>query len=86
MDASPIRQISADAPPFLIFHGERDSLVPVAMARRFAERLREVSRAKVVYAELEGAQHAFELFHTRRSHAAVEGTRRFCAELAEARR
>jgi acetyl esterase/lipase len=60
--ASPIERVHADAPPFFIIHGDRDTLAPVEEARDFANALREVSMAPVVYAELKGAQHAFDLF------------------------
>ena len=42
--ASPIDQVDADAPPFFVLHGDRDTLAPVEDARLFVERLREVSR------------------------------------------
>ncbi|MFI5306649.1 MAG: hypothetical protein ACHQ53_04805, partial [Polyangiales bacterium] len=35
------------------------------------------SNAPVVYAELPGAQHAFDLFHSIRTHHAIAGIRRF---------
>ena len=60
--ASPIDQIHAKAPPFFVIHGDRDTLAPVEEARYFASQLREASEAPVVYAELRGAQHAFDLF------------------------
>ncbi|GAC1315098.1 MAG: alpha/beta hydrolase [Acidimicrobiales bacterium] len=65
--ASPMDQIRADAPPFLIVHGSNDTLVPVGEARSFARLLRERSTAPVVYAELPGAQHAFDVFRSLRS-------------------
>lgn len=76
--ASPVLQVCAAAPPFLIFHGDRDSLAPVSAARAFAAALRGACTAPVTYVELPGAQHAFELFPSLRSLAAVQGTRRFC--------
>jgi len=60
--ASPIDRIHPDAPPFFIVHGDRDTLAPVEEARYFADELRQVSKAPVIYAELNGAQHAFDLF------------------------
>ena len=60
--ASPIERIHAEAPPFFVIHGDRDTLAPVEEARYFANQLRGTSRAPVVYAELGGAQHAFDLF------------------------
>ena len=60
--ASPIERVHPDAPPFFIIHGDRDTLAPVEEARDFAHALRKISTAPVLYAELEGAQHAFDLF------------------------
>ena len=64
---SPMDQVRADAPPFMIVHGSNDTLVPVGEARVFARLLRERSSAPVVYAELPGAQHAFDVFRSLRS-------------------
>ncbi|HQR27119.1 MAG TPA: alpha/beta hydrolase [Nocardioides sp.] len=65
--ASPILRITPDAPDFFVIHGLRDTMVPVEQARLFVERLRAVSRRTVVYAELPGAQHAFDIFPSIRS-------------------
>jgi len=75
--ATPMLQAGPDAPPFFIIHGAHDSLVPVAEARAFVERLREVSSEAVVYAELPGAQHAFDVFHSIRSAHVIRGVERF---------
>ncbi len=79
--ASPVAQITAAAPPFLVWHGDRDSLAPVTAARTFVKTLRATSRARCDYVELPGAQHAFELFPSLRSVAVVHGTKRFCQAL-----
>jgi acetyl esterase/lipase len=60
--ASPIERVHSKAPPFFVIHGDRDTLAPVEEARQFADELREVSKSPVVYAELGGAQHAFDIF------------------------
>jgi len=65
--ASPIDHVRADAPPFLVIHGSNDTLAPVGGARAFARALRAVSGAPVVYAELPGTQHAFEVFRSIRA-------------------
>jgi acetyl esterase/lipase len=59
--ASPIAMAHADAPPFLVIHGSGDSVIPVAQARSFVERMRSVSRSVVSYMELPGAGHAFDM-------------------------
>ena len=76
-DASPLQQVHADAPPFLVIHGRNDTLVPVQEARLFAERLRAVSNAPVLYLELPGTQHAFDVFPSIRSAHVVRAVGRF---------
>jgi len=46
---------------------------------QFAAALRERSRSPVVYAELPGAQHQFDLFHSVRCTAVVNGIEAFAA-------
>jgi acetyl esterase/lipase len=75
--ASPLDRITSDAPPFFVIHGRDDSLVPVREAREFVRRLREKSKNPVAYAELAGAQHAFDVFTSVRSAHVVRGVARF---------
>ena len=75
--ASPIAQVRPDAPPFFVVHGTHDSLAFVESARVFVDRLRETSHRPVVYAEIPGAQHAFDVFHSLRSALAVNAVSRF---------
>ena len=79
--ASPIHRVRADAPPFFVIHGDRDTLVPVAEARRFATALRAVTSDALVYAEIPGAQHAFEIFPSLRSTFVIHGVERFLAHV-----
>jgi acetyl esterase/lipase len=83
--ASPTWRVHADAPPFLVIHGDRDTLVPVGDARIFVERLREVSSEPVRYVELPGAEHAFDLWPSERTAAIAEGIGRFLTAVAERR-
>jgi acetyl esterase/lipase len=74
--ASPINRIHPSAPPFLLIHGDHDSIIPVDEARRFRYALRERGGGRVDYVELPKAGHAFDLVdssHARR--CAVESTR-----------
>lgn len=77
--ASPVSRIHAASPPFLVIHGASDSLAPVEEARRFVQAFREGARAPVVYAEIPGAQHAFELFPSLRTLLVIDGVERFLA-------
>ncbi|QWC86709.1 alpha/beta hydrolase [Nocardioidaceae bacterium] len=76
-EASPLLQVDADAPDFFVLHGGRDSLVDPGMAHAFVRRLREESQKAVVYAELPGAQHGFDVLPSVRSAHAVHGIERF---------
>jgi len=80
-DASPVTQVRADAPPFFVVHGTNDNLVPVRQARAFVAALRAESREPVCYAEIPGASHAFEVFHSVRTGIVVNGVDRFLAWL-----
>ena len=65
------------APPFFVLHGTHDALIPVQEARDFVDALRGRSRAAVAYAELHGAQHAFDLVHSIRCEHAIDAVHRF---------
>ncbi|WP_331770130.1 alpha/beta hydrolase (plasmid) [Embleya sp. NBC_00888] len=82
-ESSPVFHVRPDAPPFLIVHGDADTMVPVENARAFTNALRSVSRNPVVYAELPGAQHAFDLFRSVRFEAVVDATEEFVAWVRE---
>ncbi len=75
--ASPILRITADAPDFFVIHGELDTLVAVEQARLFVAELRRTSEKSVVFAELPGTQHAFDVFHSIRSGHAVRAVDRY---------
>ncbi|WP_433612515.1 alpha/beta hydrolase fold domain-containing protein [Prescottella agglutinans] len=75
--ASPLNHLRPDAPPFFVVHGASDSFIPVAEAREFVRRLRGVSENPVAFAELRGAQHAFDIFPSIRSAAVAEGVADF---------
>ena len=77
--SSPLAYVRADAPPFFVAHGDLDTVVLVEDARRFVEQLRSASASPVVYAELPGALHTFDLFHSLRFDTVVDGIEAFAA-------
>ena len=77
--SSPVAYVREDAPPFFVAHGEKDTLVLVKDARHFVEQLRSTSSNPVVYAELTGGQHTFDLFHSLRFEAVVDAIEGFAA-------
>jgi acetyl esterase/lipase len=79
--ASSMSWVNPDAVPFFVLHGTNDCLVPVEQARAFVAMLRDVSKEPVAYAELPGAQHAFDVFASPRSLFAVDAVERFLAAM-----
>ena len=87
-EASPILLVeragaagaAVDIPPFLVVHGDRDTLAPVADARVFVHALGQVSANPVLYLELAGAQHAFDAFRSPRTDRVVLAVHRFLTE------
>jgi acetyl esterase/lipase len=77
--SSPEAYVRADAPPFFVAHGDRDTVVLVEDARVFVDRVRRSSSNPVVYAELPGAQHTFDLFDSIRFDTAVDAIEAFAA-------
>jgi acetyl esterase/lipase len=75
--ASPRFRMHAAAPPFFVVHGSRDSLVPVQDARTFVQELREISEQPVIYAEMVGGQHAFDVIPSWRTAPVIEAIERF---------
>jgi acetyl esterase/lipase len=86
IDASPIRRLSADAPPFFIVHGQDDSIIPVDEAREFVHAMRNVSKAPVVYAELPHTQHGFDIFGSPRAHYTADAVGQFLSWVYATRR
>ncbi len=82
--ASPIHRVHADAPPFMVIAGDRDTLTPVGDARDFVAALRERSDSDVRYVELPGAEHAFDLWPSVRTARVVDGIGRFLTSIVRA--
>lgn len=74
---SPISHVGPHAPPMFVIQGTHDTLVWVEEARVFVAALREVAQNPVAYAELPGAQHAYEVFHSLRVEHTVNAVGRF---------
>jgi acetyl esterase/lipase len=74
--ASPVKYVTRDAPPFLIFHGTKDWVVPIEQSRALAEKLKDV-KASVKLVEVPGEGHGWE------GKANAETTRETLTFLAE---
>jgi acetyl esterase/lipase len=81
--ASPAARVHPGAPPFMILHGTGDAIVVPSQSRAFAARLRAVSRSPVVHAELDHAQHGFDLVPTARTAATVRAIDAFLSAVVE---
>ncbi len=79
LPSSPSAYVRPDAPPFFVAHGDLDTVVVVEDARRFVDELRRASAHPVVYAELPGGQHTFDLFHSIRFEVVVDAIEAFSA-------
>jgi acetyl esterase/lipase len=75
----PLPPFPQDAAPIFVLHGDLDTYVPVEAAREFTQKARQGSKNPVVYAELPGAHHNFDLFHSIRSEAVIDGVEAFAA-------
>lgn len=61
----------------MILHGTLDSLATVAEGRVFSQKLRQVATNPVVYVEMPGAEHAWEIVHSLRTEHTIDGVHRF---------
>ncbi|MGH3011004.1 MAG: alpha/beta hydrolase [Gaiellaceae bacterium] len=85
LPSSPRAYVRPDSPPMLIAHGDQDTFVTPEHARRFADELRSTSANPVVYVELPGGQHSFDLFHSIRFETLINGIEAFAASVASPR-
>ena len=70
----------------MLVHGTHDSLSWIDEMREFERALSEKSRQPVLKLELEGAQHAFDTFHSPRSAHTVRAVTAFLEHVHEAYR
>lgn len=71
-DGSPVdwvhrEGIAEAAPPLCVVQGTHDSMIWVEEARQFVAEIAPMAAHPLVYAEIPGAQHAFEFFHSPRT-------------------
>ena len=71
-----------DMPPMLVVHGEKDMHIHPSAVRAFVERVRAVSSHPVLYAELPGAHHDFDLYESIRSAAVNLAVEQFTARVS----
>jgi acetyl esterase/lipase len=77
--SSPADYLHPDSPPMFIAHGDQDTFVPPEHTRQLIARLSATSKNPVVYVELPGAQHSFDLFHSIRFEILIDGIHGFAS-------
>jgi acetyl esterase/lipase len=82
LPSSPFDYAERGSAPLLIVHGDQDTLTSANTARALAERAGGGSDNPVVYAELPGAQHSFDLVSSIRVEAVIDGIEAFVASIA----
>jgi acetyl esterase/lipase len=80
--SSPFDYADRGSAPLLIVHGDQDTLTSPQRARALAEKAAGASDNPVVYAELPGAQHSFDLLSSIRFEAVIDGIQAFAASVA----
>jgi acetyl esterase/lipase len=78
---SPIDLVRADSPPFLVVHGDFDSIVLIEESRHFVEALKTVG-AMVRSHEVHGAQHGFDFISSLRTRSVDHMVATFLIETA----
>ena len=78
--STPLALSGAEAPPWFVAHGDRDTWTPVEGSRALATKLRRESRRPVVGVELPGGQHGFDLWSSWRYSAVLAGIEAFLAD------
>jgi acetyl esterase/lipase len=82
LPSSPFDYADRGSAPLLIVHGGQDTFTPASQARALAERARRATANPVVYVELPGAQHSFDLLSSIRLEAVIDGIEAFVGSLA----
>ena len=82
LPSSPFDYAERGSVPLLIVHGDHDTFTSAKRARALAEQARKASANPVVYVELPGAQHSFDLLTSIRFEAVIDGIEAFAASIA----
>jgi acetyl esterase/lipase len=82
LPSSPFDYAGRGSAPLLIVHGDQDTLTSPQRARALADRARDASANPVVYVELPGAQHSFDLLTSIRFEAVIDGIEAFVGSIA----
>jgi acetyl esterase/lipase len=75
--SDPFALTAEHAPPIFLVHGDHDTYTSVEAARDLAVHLRQTAPVPVLYAELPGAQHGFDILASERFEAVTAAVVRF---------
>jgi acetyl esterase/lipase len=81
LPSSPFDYAARGSAPLLIVHGDQDTFTSAERARELAERAQSASANPVVYVELPGAQHSFDLLCSIRFEAVIDGIEAFVTSI-----
>ena len=81
LPSSPFDYAERGSAPLLIIHGDQDTLTSAKTARALADQARSAYANPVVYVELPGAQHSFDLLTSIRFEAVIDGIDAFAAAI-----
>jgi acetyl esterase/lipase len=82
LPSSPFDYADRGSAPLLIVQGGQDTFTSASRARALAERARRATANPVVYVELPGAQHSFDLLSSIRLEAVIDGIEAFVGSVA----
>jgi dienelactone hydrolase len=82
LPSSPFDYADRGSVPLLIVHGGQDTFTSASRARALAEQARRATANSVVYVELPGAQHSFDLLSSIRLEAVIDGIEAFVGSVA----
>lgn len=78
--ASPIKQLHNNRPPFMVIHGELDTLALVEEARAFVQKAK-ICKSPFYYFELPQTQHAFDLCYSPHAINTIQAVHYFCEHI-----
>jgi acetyl esterase/lipase len=81
LPSSPLDYAERGSVPLMLVHGDQDTFTSAERARSLAERARSASANPVVYVELPGAQHSFDLLCSIRFEAVIDGIEVFATSI-----
>ncbi|KND03944.1 uncharacterized protein SPPG_01395 [Spizellomyces punctatus DAOM BR117] len=70
-------------PPFLLFHGRADILVPFRSVRDFVQSYKKISKEPICYVEFPNANHMYDILSAPRAHYMAYGIERFLGRMYE---